>query len=285
MALIKCPECGNEISSNAKSCVKCGCEIYCCPECLGVYTEPSDVCPECGFVFKKKNADLNLQEETAKIEERLNADVKTAKRASVAQKVIEIVCWAFAAVAVALYFVWNAKDMLEKFACAGDYCDNIKVMAVLFCSSFILSFSIDDFAAYFLHLRRIAWIQSRASGCKAYIDNFNAFGTEGKETGQYLSLLKNTIFLSENPNERIFSAVYVLLQAALYVAANVCVCVWLSANIEGLFAAKLLDADFVWRFNTASFICAVIFIALALGVNFFMPDLQLKRFEKWKGNG
>lgn len=36
MAMIKCPECGAEISTRAVSCVKCGLpmsEIYICPEC------------------------------------------------------------------------------------------------------------------------------------------------------------------------------------------------------------------------------------------------------------
>ena len=33
MALIKCPECGAQISDAAKQCVHCGCIFKVCPEC------------------------------------------------------------------------------------------------------------------------------------------------------------------------------------------------------------------------------------------------------------
>ena len=36
MALIKCPECGKQISDQAEACPKCGCPI-----------EPKTYCPEC----------------------------------------------------------------------------------------------------------------------------------------------------------------------------------------------------------------------------------------------
>lgn len=39
MAMIKCPECGNQISSRATACIKCGLpmsEIFICPECSNV---------------------------------------------------------------------------------------------------------------------------------------------------------------------------------------------------------------------------------------------------------
>ncbi len=51
MALINCPECGKEISSNAKSCPHCGCEITICPDCNSVFTNRPGSCPNCGHVF------------------------------------------------------------------------------------------------------------------------------------------------------------------------------------------------------------------------------------------
>lgn len=60
MSLIKCPECGNEISSLARSCPNCGCPIdvdetngsqsgTCCPEC-GQYVDATvKTCPNCGY--------------------------------------------------------------------------------------------------------------------------------------------------------------------------------------------------------------------------------------------
>ena len=52
MAMIKCPECGAEISTRAVSCVKCGLpmsEIYICPECGEVMLRSGKtVCSKCG---------------------------------------------------------------------------------------------------------------------------------------------------------------------------------------------------------------------------------------------
>lgn len=59
MAQIKCPECGNEISSLAKSCPNCGCPINSgteksnqsenrCQECGEILPPDANKCPKCG---------------------------------------------------------------------------------------------------------------------------------------------------------------------------------------------------------------------------------------------
>lgn len=52
MALIKCPECGKEISDRAEACPKCGCPIepktY-CPECNKGIEKDAKECPHCGY--------------------------------------------------------------------------------------------------------------------------------------------------------------------------------------------------------------------------------------------
>ena len=54
MALIKCEECGKEISSSAKICPNCGYknDNKTCPECGIVVKQSDSVCPECGFPLK-----------------------------------------------------------------------------------------------------------------------------------------------------------------------------------------------------------------------------------------
>lgn len=55
MALIKCPECGENISSIAEKCVHCGCVLTVCPDCGKTYAGETEVCSSCGFNFKKSN--------------------------------------------------------------------------------------------------------------------------------------------------------------------------------------------------------------------------------------
>ncbi len=69
MALIKCKECGEEISSNAKVCPHCGYEneISVCPECGKEVNENDANCPACGYPLHKKTANNIITENLDKI--------------------------------------------------------------------------------------------------------------------------------------------------------------------------------------------------------------------------
>lgn len=53
MAIIKCPECGHQVSDRAKICPSCGIEIsgkvMKCPECGGVVFNDQEMCPNCHY--------------------------------------------------------------------------------------------------------------------------------------------------------------------------------------------------------------------------------------------
>lgn len=69
MALIKCKECGESISSSAKTCPHCGFknEVSICPEC-GKKVKNSDInCPDCGYPLQKKSATNIVSENLDKI--------------------------------------------------------------------------------------------------------------------------------------------------------------------------------------------------------------------------
>lgn len=69
MALIKCSECGQEISSSAKTCPHCGIKIslQTCPECAAKLNGDEINCPECGYPVGKKNATNIITENLDKI--------------------------------------------------------------------------------------------------------------------------------------------------------------------------------------------------------------------------
>lgn len=51
MALIKCRECGKEISDESKKCIHCGADVILsveCPECHKKYDNNTNICPHCG---------------------------------------------------------------------------------------------------------------------------------------------------------------------------------------------------------------------------------------------
>ena len=69
MALMKCKECGKEISSNAKVCPNCGYknDVKTCPECGKIVKHTDTVCPDCGYPLQKKNAQSIINDNLDKI--------------------------------------------------------------------------------------------------------------------------------------------------------------------------------------------------------------------------
>ena len=69
MALIKCSECGNQISSSAKNCPHCGIRInlQTCPECGKKLKGDEINCPGCGYPIVKKSATNIITENLDKI--------------------------------------------------------------------------------------------------------------------------------------------------------------------------------------------------------------------------
>ena len=57
MAMIKCRECGNEMSDHAKMCPNCGVEnnIMFCPACDKQLSLKASMCPNCGYTCKNSS--------------------------------------------------------------------------------------------------------------------------------------------------------------------------------------------------------------------------------------
>ena len=64
MAIIKCPECGENVSTTAQKCVHCGCEITYCPECNQVFTGNIKVCPSCGYHIAPEETESKTHDDT-----------------------------------------------------------------------------------------------------------------------------------------------------------------------------------------------------------------------------
>ena len=84
MAMIKCPECGKEISDKSENCVHCGAVINGkpriekeCPECGHILTDEAEVCPNCGCPIEKIKPNEPQQVEVTNV--RLTVDKKKKK--------------------------------------------------------------------------------------------------------------------------------------------------------------------------------------------------------------
>lgn len=71
MALVNCPECGQQISNMATHCPHCGIGLKLCPECNNVTIDNLENCTHCGFLFFPKPTVTPIKEqEVPKVEEK-----------------------------------------------------------------------------------------------------------------------------------------------------------------------------------------------------------------------
>lgn len=87
--MIKCPECGKDVSSKAEACPQCGypiaSHIKTCPECGNDVTSESDFCPQCGYPIASP-AKGSEGPKDAPIDEAQGQDDSSAKEATEANK-------------------------------------------------------------------------------------------------------------------------------------------------------------------------------------------------------
>ena len=100
MAIIKCPECGGDISSQTKDCVHCGCKIKICPECGKALFERAESCDGCGYLFANASTEIisetiTKDEKANKLERRIVQSAKIDKGMSVAKRVIDVLATLF----------------------------------------------------------------------------------------------------------------------------------------------------------------------------------------------
>ena len=117
MAIIKCPECGHQVSDQAKTCPSCGIEIAGkitkCPECGDVVFNDSDECPNCHHPLNIP--EVKPQPVTPRPEVTAEQETSPAKGGMKRTYVVLIVSFVVAllAVFVSLYFYKTTHDKNE----------------------------------------------------------------------------------------------------------------------------------------------------------------------------
>ena len=114
MAIIKCPECGHQVSDKAASCPSCGVgiagKVMKCPECGEIIFNDQPLCPNC-------HAPLQNKVETPVVEQKAmpKANTENRKKKSLTPWIVAFFI-AIAAVFVGLYFYNSSKMKNEQEA-------------------------------------------------------------------------------------------------------------------------------------------------------------------------
>lgn len=222
MALIICPECGNQVSSNAKQCVHCGCKFTACPECGNVSVGKLNVCDKCGYGFSVEgptnhNAisyDSNNNE--FKSRSAFDTDIISSWKedrpldAFIVKysRIIFSVCallMLFPMVFVELkFFDWMGMKGLEKVdpQTILKLKDTTSAGATFLCMLMALVLSFGAIFEIYSPLRCCSWMKSKG------IDGVGSLRASADEKTGLLNLankiiLKRAVYYAENPKDRI----------------------------------------------------------------------------------
>lgn len=129
MAMITCPECGQEISDKSKKCVHCG-KVFVeeavneeikCEECGATLSENDSVCPNCGCPVEVKGAD-NIRPQKVEV---TNIELTKKTKKIIIGIVVIIILGAFAGVGYKFYS--DAKAEQEYQNSYNEYIDNLEM--------------------------------------------------------------------------------------------------------------------------------------------------------------
>lgn len=138
MAMIQCPECGQEISDKAKKCIHCG-KVFVeekpvneeirCSECGAVLTETDEICPNCGCPVE-----MVIKQEDEKPQQ---VEVTSIKMATKTKKIIigiiiAIIVCAGSGVGYKIYSDNKAEQIYRESY--NEYIDNLEQVQILMLS-------------------------------------------------------------------------------------------------------------------------------------------------------
>lgn len=162
MAIIKCPECGKEVSTNTNQCVHCGSPFTVCPDCNTAVAGSPETCPICGCALKKTEAvppeekrelpktETVLSEEEEKLKNSfmrvVNNGNHTEKSIKIAGRFLWVIDTIFLIVCAVIFWLWagdlNSSDpsvLASRLLSYSKDCDMMRAFLSLACISGIVS--------------------------------------------------------------------------------------------------------------------------------------------------
>lgn len=287
MALIKCPECGKEISTNANACPHCGTAIRICPECGAVYTNTQPTCTNCGYVFDKTSAPpMDAEKATGGAIQnqwlaRASADKKIAMTLKYAGKALDVLDIVIYLIGVLLFILWSKKDPVERVFEVDSTLSNIKICIAFGCIVYIISAVRDYASERIMQIRFSNWLTVSNIDAKEYLKmHCNDLG--GEKEQEAFTLVAYGEYLKGNQTEKNYFFKTLIIKIIIAVTAAVLAGVSITENIKIAMEFVCLDQSVDYsKLNYVLIAFAVVTLLASFIAGCFMTSVQDKRMNKW----
>ena len=225
MALIRCPECGGEVSSSAGTCIHCGYRFIVCPECGEILSPDAQACGKCGYPLVAKPAAEPAPApkitDFDKITGRVNKDESLKKKLSVARWFVVVLDFVVLAIAIWKLISWGRSDVLEMAINKQSVRDLCIAMIAISVVLTAIEITRDLFEETFFTLRSANWVEQNKIDCTEYLRSFVGSVSDARTALVYARITDSAI-LSENPESKkrnlqgLVAALILLLIAAIF---------------------------------------------------------------------
>lgn len=299
MAIVRCPECGKEISSKASVCVHCGCKLIVCPECGQVNFADCSVCPNCGRKLTDSEAEKK-ESEYKQSGKRFRAgwaaenpvQSAAAKGILVGIFLIFFVLAALIATGAVMLHSWTGdikkagvSDALEALLNVGrleNTLDSLIIAACVFAAAMKIVSSLHE---CYLPACWKKWIVNKRYVAKDFIvllqstESLDAGTNEGEKIKEEEAKLKTAFYWSVFPEEFTKAVWSRVVSCVLWVAAAVFLGVALHENLEEYLSALLEGRAYSLQY--LSLLIAAGLIVAAEVFQAISSAAAKRKIEKW----
>ncbi len=287
MALIKCPECGKEISSEAGHCVHCGYEFTVCPDCGAVLKKDVQTCPKCGRILKKSepvaaNA-ASTVDDTAVWNSRFEAQKKQSRTLYFVSLGVGLVFLAFIVICFVYLISWSDKNQLERMESAQTMLNLVKLAIAAVCILVLVRTFIDNFGYEFITLSISKTAAREKWNFKSYLKKHGNSNNTDRRTKAAEEACLTAGYWRQCPKAMTYT--FLKSAAALVVCLVTVICGGLFASqvFERMIACNIAGIEFEFkRLNMGMLIGAVVCFVAELAILIAYWSLKKKALDNWK---
>ncbi len=287
MALVKCPECGNDISTNAKTCPHCGTAIRICPECGAVYAGMQQTCTNCGYVFDKTTAQpLDGDNAPSELIEnqwlaRATADKKIATALKYVGKALNALDTIIIILIGLLFILWANKEPANRVFDANSTLTNIKICVACGCIVYIIDAVRNYAGEKIMQIRFSNWLAVNNIDVKEYLRlHCNDLADEKEQ--ENFSLITYGEYLKGNQTEKNYFYITLIIKIIIVVTAAILAGTCITENIK-------IAMDFIYweqsmdysKLNYVLIAFAAVAMLASFIVDIIMSSVQDKRMGTW----
>ena len=260
MAIIKCPECEEPVSSTTNQCVHCGYKFTVCPECGKIEQGEISVCKNCGYEIKKNFISQNrtvFGNKEFDTSEYLDGSLltayysvsKSARNVKNLRKFIMLISFlvgtALLIIAGIDFIQWEPRSVIENVN-QVSIVDKINTLCVLSMIFFAIALLYDWFSLYGLIFGFGKWMKDKKVDYISYI-KYNSEKTDLDKTvnGYDMTAQASCVAYSKNMQNFVITRLIIITFTLFFSALFFCKA--LNVNVQACITYKI-QSEIIFNF-------------------------------------